>query len=65
MMVSVFVDTNIVVDLLAKRKPFYLAAQDLFTLAADKKVNLCVKSNCHYYSQCERFQIVTNPDYDS
>ena len=32
-MENVFVDTNIIIDLLAKREPFYKDAQDLFTLA--------------------------------
>jgi len=36
-MKTVFVDTNIVIDLLAKRKPFFIDAAAMFSLA-DKKV---------------------------
>ena len=46
------VDTNIVIDLLAKRKSFWQEAQHLFTLADLKKVELCVSTltlaNTHY-----------------
>lgn len=38
-MEKVFVDTNIVIDLLAKREPFYKDAQDLFTLSEKKKLS--------------------------
>lgn len=34
---NLLVDTNIIVDLLSKRKDFYQEAQELFTLADDKK----------------------------
>ena len=37
-----FVDTNIVLDLLTKRPEFYREAQGLFTLSAESKVELCV-----------------------
>ena len=43
-MENVFVDTNIVIDLLAKREPFYKEAQDLFTLGDKKEVNLFISS---------------------
>ena len=39
-MENVFVDTNIVIDLLQKRDEFYKEAQELFTLADRKKVKL-------------------------
>jgi predicted nucleic acid-binding protein len=49
---KVFVDTDVVIDLLTKRQPFYLPASKLFSLAADKKVNLYVSpiivTNLHY-----------------
>ena len=43
-MENIFVDTNIVIDLLAKREPFYKEAQDLFTLSDKKEVRLCISS---------------------
>lgn len=49
---KLFVDTNIVIDLLSKREGFYQDAQELFTLADNKKVKLFVSSltfaNTHY-----------------
>ena len=44
MMENVFVDTNVVIDLLAKREPFYKDAQDLFTLADKKNIQLQISS---------------------
>ena len=43
-MENMFVDTNIVIDLLAKREPFYKEAQDLFTLGDKNEVNLFISS---------------------
>ncbi|MDR6967693.1 putative nucleic acid-binding protein [Flavobacterium arsenatis] len=43
-MEHVFVDTNIIIDLLAKREPFYKDAQDLFTLSDKKEIQLCISS---------------------
>lgn len=46
------VDTNIIIDLLAKREAFYESAAQLFSLADQKKVELYVCSlsfaNAHY-----------------
>jgi predicted nucleic acid-binding protein len=39
-----FIDTNIVIDLLAKREPFYDEAARLFTLADKKKIRLSVSA---------------------
>ena len=51
-MTKVFVDTNIVLDLLQKRVGFYEEAQQLFTLADAKEVELYVSAltiaNTHY-----------------
>lgn len=51
-MEKVFVDTNIVLDLLEKRVNFYQEAQELFTLADQKKVKLFISAltiaNVHY-----------------
>jgi predicted nucleic acid-binding protein len=43
-MENIFVDTNIVIDLLAKREPFYKDAQDLFSLSDKKEVQLFISS---------------------
>lgn len=38
------IDTNIVIDLLAKRENFYKEAQELFTLADNSAVNLYISA---------------------
>lgn len=43
-MKKLFIDTNIVLDLLAKREPFFEDAAKLFSLADKKKVKLLVSS---------------------
>lgn len=43
-MENVFVDTNVIIDLLAKREPFYIDAQDLFTMSDKKEIQLCISS---------------------
>lgn len=43
-MEKVLVETNIVIDLLAKREPFYIDAQNLFTLADKKEVELQISA---------------------
>lgn len=49
---KIFVDTNVVLDLLSKREEFYREAQDLFTLSDHKEITLYVSSltiaNAHY-----------------
>lgn len=51
-MKNLFIDTNIVIDLLAKREPFYEEAAKLFSLADKNEVRLIVSSltfaNTHY-----------------
>lgn len=51
-MKRVFVDTNIVMDLLEKREQFYQEAQELFTLADKNEVKLYVSAltiaNVHF-----------------
>jgi predicted nucleic acid-binding protein len=51
-MERLLIDTNIIVDLLAKRENFYREAQTLFTLADEKNVSLFISSltfvNTHY-----------------
>ena len=41
---KILVDTNIVLDLLAKRESFLIEAQELFTLSDKKKIKLFVSS---------------------
>lgn len=43
-MKNLFLDTNIVIDLLAKREPFYQSAARLFSLADKMKLQLCVSA---------------------
>ena len=43
-MQNVFIDTNIVIDLLSKRKEFYKPASWLFTLSDNKEVILAISS---------------------
>ena len=43
-MSKLLIDTNIVLDLLAKRSPFYQSAAQIFTLADKNKINLTVSS---------------------
>lgn len=43
-MKKLLIDTNIVIDLLAKREPDYLAAAQLFSLSDKKQVKLSVSS---------------------
>ena len=49
---KVFVDTNIVLDLLTKREEFYKEAQGLFTLSDNNTIELYISSltfaNTHY-----------------
>ena len=51
-MKKVLVDTNIILDLLARRSPFYNEAAELFTLADNNKISLAISSlslaNTHY-----------------
>lgn len=51
-MEKIFVDTNIVLDLLQKREEFYADAQELFTLSDKKEVKLFISAltlaNTHY-----------------
>jgi predicted nucleic acid-binding protein len=43
-MSKLLIDTNIVIDLLAKREPFYDSAAQLFSLADKRKIKLTVSS---------------------
>lgn len=41
---KVFLDTNVIVDLLGKRMPFFEAAAEIMTLAVEKRIQLLVSS---------------------
>ncbi len=43
-MYKVFADTDVCIDLLANRKPFNAAAEKLFSLADNGKIEVCVSS---------------------
>lgn len=43
-MKKVFVDTNIIIDLLSRREPFYVEAANLFSLADKKQIELSISS---------------------
>ena len=43
---KIFVDTDVVFDLLAKREPFYTYAAQLFTNADKQELTICVSSRC-------------------
>jgi predicted nucleic acid-binding protein len=45
-MKNLYLDTNIVLDLLAKRMPFYTETAKLFSLADKKKLTLSISSLC-------------------
>ena len=45
-MKNLFLDTNIILDLLANRMPFYHDAAKLFSLADKKKIKLSISSLC-------------------
>jgi len=43
-MSKILIDTNIIIDLLAKRYPFYKSAAQLFTLADKQRLELSISS---------------------
>jgi len=51
-MTKILIDTNIIIDLLAKREKFYLASMQIFSLADRGKVELVISTlsiaNTHY-----------------
>jgi predicted nucleic acid-binding protein len=60
-MKNLFLDTNIILDLLATRMPFYTEAAKLFSLADKKKIKLSISSLCiadaHYIPSRQNSQI--------
>jgi predicted nucleic acid-binding protein len=64
-MKKVFVDTNIIIDILGQRINFYENSQDFFTYALDNKIELYVSTlsftNTHYIlSEQMKFSKVRN-----
>ena len=55
---KVFVDTDIIYDLLGKRDPFYLAAAQLFSLADEGEIQIYISAlslaNIHYLISKQR-----------
>ena len=51
-MTKILIDTNVIIDLLAKRKKFYVDSMKLFSLADRKKIHLVISTlsiaNTHY-----------------
>ena len=49
---NIFIDTNVIIDLLAKREPFYLESLQIFSLADSNQIQLTISSlslvNTHY-----------------
>lgn len=45
-MKKLFLDTNIILDLLAHRMPFYTEAAELFSMADKKEIKLSISSLC-------------------
>ena len=49
---KIFVDTNVIIDLLGKREPFYIESLKIFSLADSKEIDLITSSlnivNTHY-----------------
>jgi predicted nucleic acid-binding protein len=43
-MKKIFLDTNIIIDLFAKREPFYNAAANLFSMADRKEIDISVSA---------------------
>lgn len=65
-MEKVFVDTNIVIDLLAKREPYYKEAQGLFTLSDKKEIELQISSLTFanaYYSIVKHYKAIDAKKY--
>ncbi|HSY61821.1 MAG TPA: PIN domain-containing protein [Cytophaga sp.] len=47
-MERIYVDTDIIMDLLAKREPYYQFAAELFSLADQNKIEICISPLTFY-----------------
>ena len=66
MMENIFVDINIIIDLLAKRGLIYKDAQVLFTLSDKKEIQLCISSLSFanaYYSIVKQHKDIDTKNY--
>ncbi len=61
-MKNIFLDTNIVLDLLAYRMPFYTDAAILFSLADKKKLKLSISALC--LADAHYILLKQNPDLE-
>jgi predicted nucleic acid-binding protein len=66
MMENIFVDINIIIDLLVKRGLIYKDAQVLFTLSDKKEIQLCISSLSFanaYYSIVKQHKDIDTKNY--
>jgi predicted nucleic acid-binding protein len=61
-MKKLFIDTNIILDLLAQRMPFYTDAAKLFSLADRKKLKLSISALC--LADAHYILLKQNPDLE-
>ena len=61
-MKNLFLDTNIILDLLAFRMPFYTEAAKLFSLADKKKIRLSISALC--LADVHYILLKQNPDLE-
>jgi predicted nucleic acid-binding protein len=61
-MKNLFIDTNIILDLLAQRMPFYTDAAKLFSLADRKKLKLSISALC--LADAHYILLKQNPDLE-
>jgi len=59
---KLLVDTNIVIDLLAKRQPFYESAAEIFSLADQNKLRLSVSALTIANTNCVLTKVKTAQD---
>ena len=45
---KLFLDTNVLIDFLIVRQPFYQASAMIVSCAAEGRIELCVSSKCSY-----------------
>ena len=43
---TVLIDTNVILDAIIGRSPYNVAAEKIFLLAAEEKINTCITANC-------------------
>ncbi len=61
-MKNLFIDTNIILDLLAYRMPFYTEAAKMFSLADKKKLKLSISALC--LADAHYILLKQNPDVE-